>query len=86
MVNNGCSRGFGFVSFANKEAATRALTEMNGIVIHNKPLYVAVAMRKEDRKNQLDQQFNQRYNCNIAQAFACSHFFPRSVGLGPTDS
>jgi len=40
---------------------------MNGYIIHNKPLYVAVAMRKEERKNQLELQFNQRYSTNIGQ-------------------
>merc|ERR1711963_141846 len=56
MCEEGRSKGFGFVCFSNPEEATKAVTEMNGRIIVSKPLFVALAQRKEERKQHLAAQ------------------------------
>merc|ERR1719435_147652 len=60
MCEEGRSKGFGFVCFSSPEEATKAVTEMNGRIIVAKPLYVALAQGKEDRKAHLASQYIQR--------------------------
>ncbi|KAL0922230.1 hypothetical protein M5K25_006201 [Dendrobium thyrsiflorum] len=56
---SGISRGSGFVAFSSPKEASRALAEMNGKMVGIKPLYVALAQRKEERRARLQAQFSQ---------------------------
>lgn len=59
LDHQGTSKGSGFVAFSTPDEANKALTEMNGKMLGRKPLYVAVAQRKEERKARLQARFAQ---------------------------
>lgn len=60
MTEGGRSKGFGFVCFSSPEEATKAVSEMNGRIVATKPLFVALAQRKEERQAHLTNQYIQR--------------------------
>ncbi|CAO3690867.1 unnamed protein product [Umbelopsis ramanniana] len=64
----GASKGFGFVCFSAPDEATKAVTEMNGRMIGSKPIYVALAQRKDVRRSQLEAQMAQRNQIRMQQA------------------
>ncbi|KAK6938662.1 Polyadenylate-binding protein/Hyperplastic disc protein [Dillenia turbinata] len=81
---NGISRGSGFVAFSTPEEASRALSEMNGKMVVSKPLYVALAQRKEERRARLQAQFSQVRPVAMTPAVAprMPLYPPGAPGLG----
>ncbi|XP_016985974.1 polyadenylate-binding protein [Drosophila rhopaloa] len=91
----GRSKGFGFVCFISPNEATCAVTELNGRVIGSKPLYVALAQRKEERKAHLAsqymrhmtgmrmQQLGQIFQPNMGGGFIVPTLPPNQRFLGP---
>lgn len=68
----GKSKGFGFVCFSNPDDATKAVAEMNQRMINGKPLYVALAQRKDVRKSQLEASIQARNQMRMQQAAAAA--------------
>ncbi|XP_047325343.1 polyadenylate-binding protein 2-like [Impatiens glandulifera] len=81
---SGISRGSGFVAFSTAEEASRALVDMNGKMVVSKPLYVAVAQRKEDRRARLQAQFSQMRPVTMSPSLAprMPMYPPGTPGLG----
>ncbi|CAL5378917.1 unnamed protein product [Camellia sinensis] len=79
---NGISRKSGFVAFSTPEEASRALVEMNGKMVVSKPLYVAYAERKEDRRVRLQAQFSQMHAVAMVPSVAPCMPIKPPCGLG----
>ncbi|GKB70324.1 polyadenylate-binding protein 7, partial [Tanacetum coccineum] len=58
--DKGLIKGFGFICFSKPQEARRAVDTLHGYTFHKKPLYVAIAERKEARQARLQSQFAQR--------------------------
>ncbi|KAI1615086.1 nucleolin [Exophiala viscosa] len=68
----GKSKGFGFVCFSNPDEASKAVSEMNQKMVNSKPLYVALAQRKDVRKSQLEASIQARNTLRSQQQAAAA--------------
>ncbi|WOK98260.1 hypothetical protein Cni_G06970 [Canna indica] len=56
---NGKSKGFGFINYANPDAAAKSVQELNGKEFDGKEWYVGKAQKKSERKEQLKEKYKQ---------------------------
>ncbi|MCO5547128.1 hypothetical protein L7F22_000570 [Adiantum nelumboides] len=81
----GQSKGSGFVAFSSSEEATRAVAEMNGKMVGSKPLYVAPAQTKEERRARLQVQFAHLHSpvgVGAGVSSSLPAFHPGAPGMG----
>ncbi|KAJ3640666.1 hypothetical protein Zmor_027214 [Zophobas morio] len=84
MMEAGRSKGFGFVCYTTPEEAAKAISEMDGRMIGNKPIYVALAQRYEDRRAYLSAQCMQRIrHQTLSPPLTTPQFLIPTIPQGP---
>ncbi|KAB5567710.1 hypothetical protein PHYPO_G00236000 [Pangasianodon hypophthalmus] len=67
MMENGCSRGAGFVSFSSPDEARKAIVEMNGRLLGSRQMYVSPAQSKEEHQGRDGERTDSTGLLNLAQ-------------------
>ncbi|XBW36212.1 hypothetical protein QEN19_001792 [Hanseniaspora menglaensis] len=80
--NDGISRGFGFVCYAEPEDAAKAVTALNGHVLEEKALYVGLAQKKDERHQILSREFQQKVNRFPNMGVVPPHGVPMGAPFG----
>ena len=76
---DGKSKGFGFVAFADPDAAEAAIKDLHGYVLpkSKKKLFVTIAKKKEERETELSQSVNtylQNLNSSVTEEVLQKYF------------
>ncbi|KAJ9523909.1 hypothetical protein QJQ45_022343 [Haematococcus lacustris] len=82
---NGQSRGYGFVRFETEEAAQLAISELNGMMIKGKIVYVGIFQKRDDRPTGND-QYTSVYIKNLSPEVTDEELATLMAEFGETSS
>lgn len=83
----GESKGFGFVQFEHEESALNAINKANGMIIHERQIFVGPFMKKEERDSAAEaSKFNNLYVKNFTDATSDEDLHRIFGAFGPITS